>query len=141
MELSYKSTTVDAIGIKGQDNTNANKSLYRKSDVTNPTTTFDINEWTSYGSNYCLGLGTLSVNDITDVTADLKIYPNPVTDVLNVIGDVSKAKSVKIYDVSGKLIKDLSDPFVNQKSINVNYLLPNTYILNIDGKSIKFIKK
>ncbi len=141
VELSYKSTTVDAIGIKSQDNTNGNKSLYRKEDVTNPTATFDINEWTSYGSNYCLGLGTLSVNDIADTAVDFKIYPNPVADILNVSGDISKAKSVKIYDVSGKLIKDLSDPFVNQKSINVTSLLPNTYILNIDGKSIKFIKK
>ena len=141
VELSYKSTTIDAIGSKGVDNTNANKSLYRNSNVNNPTATFDINEWTTYASDYCLNLGTLAVNDINDKTNNFSIYPNPVNDVLNIKGDISKAKSVKIYDISGKLVKDISNPFMNQKSIDVRSLLPNTYILNIDGKSVKFIKK
>ena len=141
VELSYKSTTIDAVGSKGVDNTNANKSLYRNSNVINPTSTFDINEWTTYASDYCLNLGTLAVNDLNNKINDINIYPNPVADVLNITGDVSKVKSAKIYDLSGKLIKDIKNPFVNQKSISVSSLLPSTYLLNIDGKSIKFIKK
>lgn len=141
VDLSYKSATVDAIGIKGQDNTNANKSLYRKSEITNPTATFDINEWTSYASDYCQGLGVLGINDIINRTPDFNIYPNPVVNQLNVNGEISKAKSAKIYDLSGKLIKEINNPFINQKSIDVQSLLPSTYILNIDGKSVKFIKK
>lgn len=141
VDLSYKTGTVDAVGIKGQDNANSNRSLYRKSNITDPTATFDINEWTTYASDYCLNLGILGVNDFSNKTTGFNIYPNPVTNVLNINGDVSKTKSVKIYDISGKLVKDISNPFVNQKLIDVRSLLPNTYILNIDGKSIKFIKK
>jgi len=141
VDLSYKSSTVDAVGVKGQDNDNGNKSLYRKREITNPTATFDINEWTSYASDYCQGLGVLGINDITDRTLDFNIYPNPVVHQLYVNGEISKAKSAKIYDLSGKLIKEINNPFVNQKSIDVQSLLPNTYILNIDGKSVKFIKK
>ncbi|WP_312422211.1 endonuclease [Epilithonimonas sp.] len=141
VDLSYKSATVDAIGIKGQDNTNANRSLYRKSEITNPTATFDINEWTSYATDYCQGLGVLGINDITNRNLDFNIYPNPVVSQLNVNGEISKAKSAKIYDLYGKLIKEINNPFVNQKSIDVQSLLPSTYILNIDGKSVKFIKK
>ncbi|OJX31715.1 MAG: endonuclease I [Chryseobacterium sp. 36-9] len=141
VDLSYKSSTVDAVGVKGQDNANGNKSLYRKREITNPTATFDINEWTSYASDYCQGLGVLGINDITDRTLDFNIYPNPVVHQLYVNGEISKAKSAKIYDLSGKLIKEINNPFVNQKSIDVQSLLPNTYILNIDGKSVKFIKK
>ncbi|SEH38676.1 endonuclease [Epilithonimonas hominis] len=141
VDLSYKSATVDAIGVKGQDNSNANKSLYRKSEITNPTATFDINEWTSYVSDYCQGLGVLGINDITNINLDFNIYPNPVVSQLNVNGEINKAKSAKIYDLSGKLIKEINNPFVNQKSIDVQSLLPSTYILNIDGKSVKFIKK
>lgn len=141
VELSYKSTTIDAIGSKGVDNTNANKSLYRKSDIINPTFTFNADEWTTYASDYCLNLGSLAVNDISNKTLDFNIYPNPVTDVVNVNGDVNKAKSAKIYDLTGKLIKEINNPFVNKKSINVGSLLSGTYILNVDGKSIKFIKK
>ncbi len=141
VELSYKSTTLDAIGSKGVDNTNANKSLYRKSGTINPTSTFDLGEWTSYASDYCLNLGNLSINDIASNSLEFNIYPNPVTEVINVNGDVSKAKSAKIYDLTGKLIKEMNNPFVNKKSINVGSLLSGTYILNVDGKSIKFIKK
>jgi hypothetical protein len=86
-------------------------------------------------------LGVLGINDITDRTFDFNIYPNPVVHQLYVNGEISKAKSAKIYDLSGKLIKEINNPFVNQKSIDVQSLLPNTYILNIDGKSVKFIKK
>lgn len=141
VELSYKSTTIDAIGSKSVDNTNANKSLYRNSNVINPTSTFDSAEWTTYASDYCLNLGTLAVNDVNNKINEISIYPNPVADVLNINGDVSKVKSAKIYDLSGKLIKNINDPFINQKSINVSSLLPNTYILNIDGRSVKFIKR
>lgn len=141
VDLSYKSVTLDAIGTKGVDNTNANKSLYRKSEITNPTATFDINEWTSYAADYCQGLGVLGINDIPNKTLDFNIYPNPVVNQLNVIGEISKVKSAKIYDLSGKLIKEINNPFINQKSIDVQSLLPNIYILNVDGKSVKFIKK
>ncbi|SDF21547.1 endonuclease [Epilithonimonas hungarica] len=141
VDLSYKSGTVDAIGIKGQDNANANKSLYRNSNTINPTATFDISEWTTYASDYCQGLGILAVNDIVNCNPYFNIYPNPVVDRINITGDVGKAKSAQIYDLSGKLIKNIHNPFIGEKSIDVHSLLPNTYILNIDGKSIKFIKK
>lgn len=142
VDLSYKSATVDAIGIKGQDNTNANKSLYRKSEITNPTATFDINEWTTYNSDYCQGLGVLAVNDILNQNDQFAIYPNPVGNQLNISGNLSKVKSLQIYDMTGKLIKDISNTLNSEhKSIDVSQLIPNTYILRIDGKSIKFIKK
>ncbi len=83
----------------------------------------------------------MSINDIASNSLEFNIYPKPVTEVINVNGDVSKAKSAKIYDLTGKLIKEMNNPFVNKKSINVGSLLSGTYILNVDGKSIKFIKK
>ncbi|ROI14686.1 endonuclease [Epilithonimonas hominis] len=142
VDLSYKSATVDAIGVKGQDNSNANKSLYRKSEITNPTATFDINEWTTYNKDYCQGLGVLAVNDIVNQNDQFAIYPNPVGNQLNISGNLSKVKSLQIYDMTGKLIKDISNTLSSeQKAIDVSQLIPNTYILRIDGKSLKFIKK
>ncbi|MCG2793222.1 MAG: endonuclease [Weeksellaceae bacterium] len=140
VDLSYKATSVDAIGTKDIDNGNANKSLYRNPIAINPTATFDLAEWTAYASDYCLNLGVLGLNESSANAADFRIYPNPVNEVLNVEGDLRKAKSAKIYDVSGKLIKELNKPFVNGSSLNVRSLLPNTYILNIDGNATKFIK-
>lgn len=141
VDLSYISATVDAVGIKGQDNSNGNKSLYRKTAFNNPTAAFDLNEWESYPSDYCQGLGVLAVNDVAGAKQNFEVYPNPVDVNLNLAGDVSKVKSVKIYDLSGKLIKEVAYPFVTQKSLNIQDLSPNIYILDLDGHAIKFIKK
>lgn len=140
VELSYKSTTIDAIGSKGVDNTNANQSLYRKAETINPTSVFNGNEWTSYASDYCLGLGSLAVNDMAN-RPNFGIYPNPVIDKIHIKGNTETMRSAKIYDLSGKLIKAVQDPFDTENSIDVRTLPQGNYILNLDGKSIKFIKK
>ncbi|WP_435525131.1 hypothetical protein [Chryseobacterium indoltheticum] len=50
LELRYKSTTVDAIGVSSQNNSSVlgNVSLYRKSTINQPVSIFDISEWDSY---------------------------------------------------------------------------------------------
>ena len=84
----------------------------------------------------------LAVNDIVNQNAQFAIYPNPVGNQLNISGNLSKVKSLQIYDMTGKLIKDISNTLSSeQKAIDVSQLIPNTYILRIDGKSLKFIKK
>lgn len=144
IELRYKSSTVDGIGVSSQSNSSvlSNVSLYRKPTVTNPTTAFDINEWNIYASDYCQNLGTLSTHDI--LFADLKevsIYPNPVSDNLFVKGKIDAIKSAQIFDYSGKLIYSEKEPFKSKKSIFVNSLETGNYILNLDGKTFKFLKK
>jgi len=100
-----------------------------------------LNEWESYPSDYCQGLGALAVGDISEYKENFEIYPNPVDVNLNLTGDVSKVKSVRIFDLSGKLMKAVTNPFLNQRSLNVQDLSPNIYILDLDGQVVKFIKK
>lgn len=144
IELRYKSSTVDGIGVMSQSNTSvlANVSLYRKSTVTNPTTAFDINEWNIYGNDYCQELGTLSASEVVLANAkELSIYPNPVSENLFVNGDVETVKNAMIYDYSGKLLYSEKQPFRNKKNISVQTLESGNYILNLDGQFFKFIKK
>lgn len=141
VDLSYKSATVDAVGIKGQDNSLANKSLYRISGIIDPTVNYTESEWISYASNYCQNLGILAVNDVADTKSQFSIYPNPVSDILNINENYDNVKVVKIYDLSGKLVKTIQNPFKNKKSINVHSLQPNIYILVLGDKSIRFIKR
>lgn len=139
VQLSYGSTTVDGVGFKDMDNSNANKSLYRKTSVLNPNVTYDPAEWDVFGSDYCQNLGSLAVQDVFR-NSHFSVYPNPVADQLNINGDMSKAKSLQIFDTSGKLIKDIRNPS-NQNIIDVRTLSPNIYIMKIDDRSVKFIKK
>lgn len=144
LELRYKSSTVDAIGVSGTNNSSVlgNVSLYRKSNIAQPTTTFTISEWDSYASNYCQSLGTLATAEaILAQNNEFKIYPNPVNDHVFVNGKTENIKSAQILDLSGKVIYTEQNPFKNKKGISVQNLSTGTYLLKIDDKIYQFIKK
>ncbi len=144
LELRYKSSTVDAIGVSSTNNSSTlgNVSLYRKSNINQPTTTFDISEWNSYASDYCQNLGTLATADaILAQNNEFKIYPNPVHDDIFVNGKTENVKSAQILDFSGKLIYSEKSPFKNKKNISVQNLETGSYLLKLDGKVYQFIKK
>lgn len=144
LELRYKSSTVDAIGVSGQSNSSilSNVSLYRKNTVTQPTTSFMITEWDTYASNYCQSLGTLSTSDFTATAShNLKIYPNPVAENIFVQGKAENIESAQIIDASGKLIRTEKNPFKTKSAISVQDLQTGMYILKLDHQSYQFIKK
>lgn len=90
------------------------------------------------------GYSTLSTdNEELKLSQKLQVFPNPVQNSLNIYGikDLKKIKNVKIHDLSGSLIKSIDNPFSSESILNVNYLEEGTYILNIDNKTVKFIKK
>lgn len=145
LELRYKWATVDAIGIKSQSNYSVlgNISLYRKTSINQPTPSFNINEWDAYSSNYCENLGTLSTS--TDIPFSeneiFKIYPIPAQDHLFVSGKTENIKTAQILDGSGRSLIVEKFPFKNKTSISVQNLQPGTYLLKLDDKIYKFIKK
>lgn len=67
-------------------------------------------------------------------TADLKIYPNPVSNVLNIDfgAPMNEELLCRIFDINGKL---LIKQFVNntKNSIDVNHLKDGVYLLNISN--------
>ncbi|MBP2619170.1 endonuclease [Chryseobacterium jejuense] len=145
LELRYKSTTVDALGVVGQNNSSALKdvSLYRKATISQPANTFNISEWDIHPVDYCQNLGgTLSTTElIASKDKKLGIYPNPVYDRLFVNGEIEKIKTVQIIDFSGKVILTEKDPFRNKKNISVQGIPTGTYILRLDDHTQQFIKK
>lgn len=143
LELRYKNSTVDAIGVSSTNNSSTlgNVSLYRKASVNQPNTSFNISEWDSYASNYCQNLGTLSASDVILAGNEFKIYPNPVYDHIFVNGKVENVKSAQILDFSGKLIYSENLPFKNKKNIAVQNLTAGSYLLKLDERVYQFIKK
>ncbi len=146
VELRYKSTTVDVLGALDTNNSSVleNVSLYRNTSVLHPTATFNLAEWTSHPSDYCENLGTLSAADvITENLSDISLYPNPVVgDVLYLKGQsVANVKDVRIFDVSGRLMLSEQNSFKDKNYLNVQKLQPGVYLLQLDHRSLKFIKK
>jgi len=71
-----------------------------------------------------------------------QIYPNPVSDKLNILMDFKKAETVMVYDMTGKKVMD-AQISSNKNYINVSHLPKGVYVLMIKGTSFthKFVKE
>lgn len=108
--------------------------------ITNPTTSqngprvaLDDLSWTCFS--------TLATSEVKKDKSEFTIYPNPVrNNELFVKGEnLSKISKAEIYDLSGKVIETLANPFKNSNKINLKGLVKGTYILKTDNFSTKFI--
>ncbi|ASW74705.1 endonuclease I [Chryseobacterium piperi] len=84
---------------------------------------------------------TLRTIDVMKSQSDFLVYPNPIkNNELFVKGDnLSKISKAEIYDLSGKLIEVIANPFKNGNRINLKGLTKGNYILKTDDISTKFI--
>lgn len=73
--------------------------------------------------------------DTKDVMTDIKLYPNPVRDILNVSNTASE--DYKIFDMGGKLINSGK---LQRGSVNVSSLVKGAYMIQIGEISKRFIK-
>ncbi len=88
------------------------------------------------------GCPSLATGEVIANENNVKAYPNPFADVLN-ISDVSNVKSISVVDISGKLVKTFDKP---ESVLHLRELNSGMYlvILNMkDGskQTIKAIKK
>jgi hypothetical protein len=90
---------------------------------------------------YSVNVGSLGTTE--SVKGNVKFYPNPVQDVLNLEADAN-VKNITVYDISGKLM--MSKKLNSAKNqVNVSALLPGVYVVNAElengVKTFKIIKK
>jgi len=78
-----------------------------------------------------------NINSISDVGLnEILFYPNPVKSTLNLI-NINDTQDINLFDLKGNKFEI---KFSNNQ-INLDNLVPGTYILNIDGKFHKLIKE
>ncbi len=85
---------------------------------------------------------SLSTSESVKARNDIKVYPNPFADVLN-ISDVSNVKSISVVDISGKLVKTFDKP---ESTLHLGGLNAGMYLVVLNMKdgskqTIKAIKK
>lgn len=93
-----------------------------------------------YIDDVAMGVGILAVNNFTkDV---FSLYPNPVTDVLN-INSKTEVSNVTIYDILGKQIISQS-PNMNSPQIDMSSLSAGVYMVKVtvgdSSKTFKIVK-
>ena len=73
--------------------------------------------------------------DTKDLLTDIKLYPNPVRDILNISNTTSE--DYKIFDMGGKLINSGK---LERGSVNVSNLIKGAYMIQIGEITKRFIK-
>lgn len=83
----------------------------------------------------------LGTSDVKKDKSEFSIYPNPVkNNELFVKGEnLNQISKAQIYDLSGKLIEVIENPFKNSNKIQLKGLTKGNYILKTDSFSTKFI--
>jgi len=85
------------------------------------------------------GAEVLSINDFEVQQNKAKIFPNPSSDFIQVIG-LSKTGSYNLHNILGKRIK--KGTISNNEQIDIQYLTNGIYFLKFEnGNTIKFIKE
>jgi len=80
----------------------------------------------------------LSIADINASTPDIKVYPNPTSNFIQIIGALEEFE-YEIFDINGKIVMKGNNK--NQNTIKVENLVNGVYFLNIDAfNTFKFIK-
>lgn len=82
-----------------------------------------------------LDLPELTVNN------DLKIYPNPASEVIYVKSEDISISSIEIYSTNGKLVLTSTENYVNVSSLTSGLYLVKAFLGNGKSVSSKFIKK
>ncbi|MEJ5105464.1 T9SS type A sorting domain-containing protein [Chryseobacterium sp. MYb328] len=59
--------------------------------------------------NFVYQFGSLSTSEVTTAKNEIKVYPNPFSDTLN-ISDISKVQSVSVVDLAGRVVKTIEKP-------------------------------
>lgn len=87
---------------------------------------------------------TLSVEEVTN-TKNFKLYPNPFKDELFLSSDNQTIKEINIYDLSGKLVKSISNINARSYRLDAGYLVSGNYLVAIKTENgvetYKVIKK
>ena len=84
--------------------------------------------------------GLIAGVDETTIVDEIKVFPNPATDLISIHMEASEDLSYEITSTNGKYIQDGVITVSNQW-IDVSKLTPEMYFLKIEDKVLKFVVK
>lgn len=102
----------------------------------------DKSEQNLVSSSFFSNNQKIAVQKDNQIDNGFVIFPNPADDLLYfTMDDLETVKFIEIYDISGRLVETIQNPFKNGNFIKVDHLSSGIYIININKNSIKFYKK
>ncbi len=93
-----------------------------------------------FGDTLTKQIVVAGVTNIEEINNEFKIYPNPAHTYVDIKNIKSKAKSIELFDISGRTIKQLKTDNSEYK-IQISELQNGVYFLKIGTAVKKFVKK
>lgn len=69
----------------------------------------------------------------------LALYPNPISDYIQISSDKKDKMKVKIYSSAGQIVH--TGVYLPKESIDISNLTPGFYLVQVDQTILKLIKK
>ena len=101
-----------------------------------------VNEHGCFGTANCEDLVTSTETELDLSLLDIKIFPNPATDILQITSAADRPiQSAKLYDFSGQTLVDLDLPGNGQSNMEISVadFPEGNYILSLELKDGKIV--
>lgn len=144
----WQTAESQSLYIKTKDGVVTSKSLETLDRFTFSNNNLLINYLSGPAETYSLGniskltfkSGFTGVDELSlSGPAVMKVYPNPVNDIIYIQNAPEMSYTVSIYRVTGSLVLT-TKMSSGEKSIDVSYLSSGLYLLNVNGLTFKFVK-
>ncbi len=105
---------------------------------------FNPNTNKFFAGTFARSIQSIDISNITGLSKikqnnySVGIFPNPAKNVLNITSNLDKIEKKSIYDLKGQLV--LED-FTNDKRLDISSLQKGYYLLVVNGKGNKIVKK
>ncbi len=83
---------------------------------------------------------TLSVNNVTNDTNQIRMYPNPTKDVITISAQ-TEIEQISIYDMSGKRLLNNENARTNTQTLQLGTLSSGLYMVQIKTEKSTILKK
>jgi len=90
----------------------------------------------NYPAKVVAGVDLTSVSILENSLSNIKIYPNPTSNIIYLQTESASIPEVKIYSLDGRLLQQIRNTEIDLSCYSVG-----VYLLSIDGQSVKIIKK
>ena len=108
------------------------------------TITFESSDDEGNDSNCSFDLTVAKILSLQDASLSegLSIFPNPSSDVINIISANRNLTDIRIVDISGKLLYSISNLDAEKQAIDISTFAQGIYFIQINGEvSKKIVKK
>ncbi|ANF51676.1 endonuclease I [Chryseobacterium glaciei] len=124
-------TTISNINVSG------NVVVSLENNSSSDRVAIDNLNWNCYSGTAKQSVSSLEKSEIND----LQIYPNPVSNQeIFVKGETQNIKKAEIYNLQGKVMQTIYQPFKNSRnSLKIKNLEQGIYILKLDNSTLKFV--